>query len=150
MQSYDIHISYGQRCFFPRRAFLLTAAAPTRASWFYRSLPLFSFVLHVFLHYCIGNDCGMCNMPSVYARLMKVQSWQGRFLCYLLLRILFRVFEVAGYDMYTPWLSGTPTILIIDWGIRLNDQAFCIFQNDWINCWDAVHAILCLSHCVMG
>jgi len=31
-----------QRCFVTRHAFLLTAAAPMLASWFYQSLPLFS------------------------------------------------------------------------------------------------------------
>ena len=44
------------RCFVPRRAFSPTAAAPMLASWFYQSLPLFSFVLHYFLHYRIGNN----------------------------------------------------------------------------------------------
>ena len=35
---------------------LPTAAAPTLASWFYQSLPLFSIVLHSFLHYCVGDN----------------------------------------------------------------------------------------------
>ena len=42
-----------QRHFIPRCAFSPTAAAPMLASWFYQSLPLFSFS---FLHYHVGDD----------------------------------------------------------------------------------------------
>jgi len=42
-----------QCCFVPRRAFLPTAAAPMLASWFYQSLPLFSFV---FLPNRVGDN----------------------------------------------------------------------------------------------
>ena len=43
-----------------------TAAAPTLASWFYQSLPLFSFVLHLFLHHHVDDDLQfMCYGFSV-------------------------------------------------------------------------------------
>jgi len=35
-----------------------TAVAPMLAYWFYQSLPLFSFVLHPFLPYCVGDNLG--------------------------------------------------------------------------------------------
>ena len=44
------------QCFVPWRSFLPTKKAPVLASWFYWSLLLFSFALHSFLYYCVGND----------------------------------------------------------------------------------------------
>jgi len=45
-----------QRRFIWKRAFSPTAAAPVLASWFYQSLPLFSFELHSFIDCCVGDD----------------------------------------------------------------------------------------------
>ena len=33
---------------------------------------------------------------------------------------------------------------INSWGVRSDDQAFHIFRNGWIDCWDAFHVVLCL------
>ena len=50
-------ILFTLRCrFVPRHAFLPTTVATMFASWFYQSLPLFSFVLHYILHYSIGDN----------------------------------------------------------------------------------------------
>ena len=61
----------GVRHFVPRRAFLLTAAAPMLASWFYRSLSLFSFVYSI-LYCCIGDDLRYVHY-GFDARLRQVQ-----------------------------------------------------------------------------
>jgi len=75
--------------------FLPTAAAPMLASWFYQSLPLLSFVLHSFLHYCIGDDLRYMLQCETW----RVQSWQGLFLCcYSLLGMLPKVFKVDGNE----------------------------------------------------
>ena len=41
-------------------------------------------------------------------------------------------------------LSDAPTMLIDNWGVRLNDRTFHIFRNGWIDGRDAFHAVLCL------
>ena len=46
--------------------------------------------------------------------------------------------------------SDTPTILIDNWGVHLNDQTFHISPNCWIDCRDAFRAVLCLQCCVVG
>jgi len=38
--------------------------------------------------------------------------------------------------------SDTSTILIDNWGVRLNDQKFCISRNGWINCKDTFNVAL--------
>jgi len=53
---YGLDIFTVQHCFIPRCAFLPTAAAPMLASWFYQSLPLFSFIVHSLFHYRVGDD----------------------------------------------------------------------------------------------
>ena len=54
--SYRLDFFTNQCCFVKRRAFSPTAEVPMLASWFYQSLPLFSFVLYSFLHYRIGSN----------------------------------------------------------------------------------------------
>ena len=45
---FTVQCRFSWRC-----AFLPTAAAPMLALWFNQNLPVFSFVLHSFFHYCI-------------------------------------------------------------------------------------------------
>jgi len=51
-----LHFFTVQRCFVQRRAFSPITAALMLASWFYQNSPLFSFALHSFLSYRIGDD----------------------------------------------------------------------------------------------
>ena len=44
----------------------------------------------------------------------------------------------------TPQSSGMHTYLIDNWGACLDDQMFRIFCNNWIDCRDAFHTVLCL------
>jgi len=85
---------FTDQCHFVRRcAFSPTAAAPVLASWFYQSLPLFSFVLHSFLPYRIGDNlryvhygkCSTCIMASAVRALWQVQYKPGGFLHHSLL-----------------------------------------------------------------
>jgi len=64
-----------QRHFVLRCAFLPTAAAPMLSSWFYQSLPLFSFVLHSFLPYNIDDDLVHTCYGFVAWLGKHMQSW---------------------------------------------------------------------------
>ena len=135
----------------PRYAFLPTAEVLMFASWLQQNLPLFSFVLHSFLHYHIQQVtiCSTLVMPLV-------QTWVSA--------VLARgtSYAIPYMDCYPKCLKqlktklkderqsrDIPTILIDNWGARLNDQKFCIFHNEfcifcngWINCRYGFHAVL--------
>jgi len=70
--------------FVPRHALLPTTAAPMLASWFYQSLPFFSFVCYSFLHNCVRGNLQYAIMASVqklvntkllWALLMLLFAW---------------------------------------------------------------------------
>jgi len=75
LKFYLLTVSIGctvQRHFILRLAFSSTAAAPKLTSWFYQSSPLFSFVLHSFLHCHIGDDLRYAHY-GFNAKLRQVQ-----------------------------------------------------------------------------
>jgi len=39
---------------------------------------------------------------------------------------------------------------ILRYGAHVHELVFCIFHNDWMDCRDAFHAVLCLYYCVIG
>ena len=132
-----------QRCFVPRHAFSPTTVAPTLVSSFYKSLSLPSFVLHVFLCYCKVTICSMRVVASV-RDLWKSRANRGTAYAIHCLECYQSVRSSWKWYSDTLWSSDTPTILIIDWDAHLNNRTFCIFRNDWIDCRDAFHAVLCL------
>ena len=68
-----------QHCFIPRHAFLPITAAPMLSSRFYQSLLLFSFVLHSFLLYHVGDELWYACY-GFSARLGKCRASKGLFL----------------------------------------------------------------------
>jgi len=71
---------------------LSAAVASVLASWLYENLPLFSLVLHSFLHCHVGDNLWYMHY-GFSARLGKAQCWQRPFLHYSLLGMLPKVFE---------------------------------------------------------
>ena len=102
-----------------------TAAAPMLASWFYQSLPLFSFVVHSFLHYCVDDDLryaryGFSVRPDKY----RTRSDSSNAILCL---------EHYPKCLKCNDLSDIPTILIDNWGVQFDNKTFCIFRNGWIS-----------------
>ena len=97
-------------------------------AWF---LPKLTFVLHSFLHSCVGND-------SRYGFGVQDLNKHGHFLHYSLL--VFEELEVKQSIVIHHDQLTHPLLF----GVRFNDQTFHIFFNGWINCRNAFHAVLCL------
>jgi len=97
-----------ENCFLPAT---VAAAAPVHASWFYWSLPLFSFEFHTFIHCGIGDN--LCCAHYGFTR-------ENAELCSRV--TLFFAWNVAQHDQKarskmkcsnTPWLSDILTFKLI-------------------------------------
>ena len=127
-----------------RHAFLPTTAAPMLASWFYQSLPLFSFVLHSFLQHRKGDDLRYVHY-GFSTRLGKCSTSKDASYAVIYLECYPCVWSSWHHD----WVAHQ----LLNWwvGHTLNvDKAFRIFRYGWIDCRDAFRAVLHLQNCVMG
>ena len=88
-----------------------TAAAPVLASWFYQNLPLFSFVLHSFLPYCIRDD--LRYMHFGFGERLYLSAVQAGALLHYSLHGMFEELEAKRSIMIHRVYRDTPTFISI-------------------------------------
>ena len=79
-------------------AFFRTASAPTFASWLHQSLPLFSFVLHSFSHFCVGDGLQYTCVMALVQDLSKCSAGRSSFILFFA-RIISQSVWKAGNEM---------------------------------------------------
>ena len=120
-----------QCCFVPRCAYLPTAAAPVLASWFYRNLPLFSFVLHSFLPHHIDDDLRYAHY-GFGMRLGRCTASRGHLLHYSLLAQHVCKGRSKMKPSNTLWSGNTPTFKLINQACALLIEHSILYFPQWL------------------
>ena len=106
---------------------------------FHQSLPLFSFVLYSFLHYCIGDDLRYMHY-GFSMRLGKCRASRGTSYVVLTLFFAWNVIKSVLSSLKGSIVINHDTpALIYNWGTCFDDQIYRIFHNGWINCRGVFH-----------
>jgi len=77
-------------------------------SWFYQSLPLFSFVLHSFLHYCVVTICGS-TASWLHGRLSNCSDCRSVYHAILLLIKFCKMLSNTENRAWSPFCLFTVT-----------------------------------------